>query len=134
MSDEMAHDGAGSGTGQDVTSSARVATDRPGRYGKQLAAHLSRRSITEWDESTGTGSIQFTGGRALLTAREKNLELDLVASDLEHLSVLEGVVGRHLMRFGSRDELVVQWVRADGSAGTRQQSATEGDDESSLGR
>jgi len=100
------------------SSSASVATDRPGRYGKQLAAHLSRRSTTEWDDATGTGSIQFTGGRATLTSGDGALDLHLAATDTEHLAVLEGVVGRHLVRFGSRDELVVRWVRADGAPGT----------------
>ena len=107
----------------EVTSSASVDTDRPGRYGKQLAAHLSRRSTTEWDEPAGTGWIQFTGGRATLTAGDGALDLQLSATDPDHLAVLEGVVGRHLVRFGTRDELVVRWVHADGSPGTVQQSS-----------
>jgi hypothetical protein len=102
-----------------------VATDRPGRYGKQLAAHLSRRSVTEWDEVTGTGSIQFTGGRATLTGSERALDLHLTATEPEHLAVLEGVVGRHLVRFGSRDELVVRWVRGDGTLGTVQENSED---------
>jgi len=105
-----------------ATSSASVATDRPGRYGKQLAAHLARRSTTEWDEATGAGWIQFTGGRAALTAGDGTLDLHLTATEPEHLAVLEGVVGRHLVRFGARDELLVRWVRADGTAGTVQEN------------
>ena len=32
----------------------------------------------------------------------------------------EDVVGRHLVRFGERDALHVQWTRADGGPGTAQ--------------
>ncbi|MFE4967459.1 hypothetical protein [Streptomyces sp. NPDC056660] len=49
-------------------SAARVTTDRPARYAKQLAAHL----------------------------------------------------GRHLVRFGTRDELLVEWHRDNGEPGTTQ--------------
>ena len=31
---------------------------------------------------------------------------------------MEDVVGRHLVRFGTRDELVVEWVREGGAFGT----------------
>ena len=31
--------------------------------------------------------------------------------------LIEDVVGRHLVRFGARGELVVRWLRPDGSAG-----------------
>ena len=38
---------------------------------------------------------------------------------------LEDVVGRHLVRFGSRDELVVRWTRADGTPGTVQENTSD---------
>ena len=38
------------------------------------------------------------------------------------LDRLEDVVGRHLVRFGTKDELVVQWQRSDGSPGSRQEA------------
>ena len=37
------------------------------------------------------------------------------------LDRLEDVVGRHLVRFGTKDELVVQWQRSDGTSGSRQE-------------
>jgi len=45
-------------------STASVATDRPGRYAKQLASHLSRRLTTAWDDDAGRGSIELGEGRA----------------------------------------------------------------------
>jgi len=43
--------------------------------------------------------------------------LDCAAADV---AGLEDAVGRHLVRFGVRDELVVSWVREDGTPGTVQ--------------
>jgi hypothetical protein len=98
---------------------AEVATERPGRYGKQLVSHLSRRSVGEWDDAAGTGFIDFESGRAELVSGDGVLHLS-VRTAPELLPRYEDVVGRHLVRFGTRDELVVRWVREDGSAGTEQ--------------
>ena len=113
-----------SSTGTPVASTASVSTERAGRYGKQLVAHLSRRSAGEWDEQGGTGWIDFGETRAQLTAGPTALDIRLSATP-DALDRMEDVVGRHLVRFGARDELTVQWVRADGTPGTRQEN-TEG--------
>lgn len=102
-----------------TTSVATVPTDRPKRYGKQLVSHLSRRSAGEWNDDAGTGNLVLTIGRAELTCTADALEMRVsaAASDLDRL---EDVLGRHLVRFGARDELVVQWIRSDGTPGTEQ--------------
>lgn len=46
-------------------------------------------------------------------------------ADPENLDRMEGVVGSHLVRFGTRDELVVEWVRAGGAAGTVQRKSED---------
>ena len=106
-----------------LTSTATVDTDRPARYGKQLVSHLTRRAVGEWDEQAGTGWIEFTGGRVVLTATDG--ALDLALSVEEDADRLEDVVGRHLVRFGARDELVVRWTRSDGTPGSVQQKTTD---------
>ena len=105
-----------------ATSTAHVATDRPGRYAKQLVAHMTRRVSGEWDETAGAGWLQFGAGRATLQAREDALDLQVDGTDPGDLDQLEDVVGRHLVRFGTRDELVVMWTRDDGSPGTEQRN------------
>ncbi|MER5867760.1 DUF2218 domain-containing protein [Kitasatospora sp. NPDC002040] len=97
-------------------SQARVATDRPARYGKQLAAHMSRKIKADWSEESGRGELVFGAGTATLTAEEGALLL-VVEGEQENLPQLEDVVGRHLVRFGARDELVVEWRRENGEAG-----------------
>ena len=88
------------------TSTARVATDRPARYGKQLASHMSRKITTPWDDASGSGSLTFnrdgqTTGAAELTSEPGFLILTLHSND-DHLERLEDVIGRHLVRFGKR--------------------------------
>lgn len=110
--------------------SASVPTDRPGRYGKQLAAHLGRRHGGEWDDEAGTGWVQLAEARLELTALDGSLDLAIdppEGADGETLDRLEDVVGRHLVRFATRDTLDVRWRRADGGEGTRQVSEPAGD-------
>ena len=107
-------------------SEARVVTDRPHRYAKQLASHLGRRAETAWDEEKGAGHIAFGQGTGTLTATEGALLLTL-ETDAEHLDRLEDVIGRHLVRFGTRDELVVEWRRDTGEPGTTQRGGTDDD-------
>lgn len=98
-------------------SDARVATDRPHRYAKQLASHLGRRIDAHWDEEAGRGTLAFgAGGTGTLTAEPGALLLtvDGPAAEIERL---EDVVGRHLVRFGAKDELVVEWRREGGEPG-----------------
>ena len=97
-------------------STASVATDRPGRYAKQLAAHLSRRLTTSWDEDAGRGWVELDNGRADLVAADNALELRIETDG--DVARFEDVLGRHLVRFGKKDELVVQWTRDDGTPGT----------------
>lgn len=54
-----------------------------------------------------------------MTADSTSLTFRLTAQTQEIASI-EGAIGRHLVRFGQRDELMVCWQRADGSAGTTQ--------------
>jgi hypothetical protein len=116
-----------------VASTAVVPTDRGARYAKQLAAHLGRRLTTSWDDQTRTGAVVFDHGHCDLTASDTELVLQVVVDDtaepaqvVEQVARMEDVVGRHLVRFGARDELVAAWVRADGSAGLTQRHEEDG--------
>ncbi|MFI6449585.1 DUF2218 domain-containing protein [Kitasatospora sp. NPDC050543] len=97
-------------------SEARVVTDRAARYAKQLSAHLGRKITANWSEETGRGELTFSAGTATLVAEPQVLLLT-VEGAADSLPQLEDVVGRHLVRFGSRDELVVEWRRDNGEPG-----------------
>jgi hypothetical protein len=94
---------------EQLTASAAVATDAPERYAKQLAAHLGRRSeIREEDDGT---RIVLEAGTCLLRCRPGVLELQATAADADGLDRVTDVVGRHLERFGQRNELNVTWTK-----------------------
>lgn len=101
-----------------MSSTASVATDRPARYAKQLTSHLGRKVEAEWDADSEQGWVDFGSGRATLAAGDGVLLIALVAADAEARDRLEDVVGRHLVRFGAKDELVCAWSRTDGTQGT----------------
>lgn len=111
----------------DLTSTAAVATDRPGRYAKQLASHFRKKIPTTWEDESGEGFLDFPGGRATLAAGDGVLFVALVCEDAEARDRLESVVGRHLVRFGAKDELVCTWERTDGTTGSEQRNT--GDEE-----
>ena len=89
---------------------ARVDTDRPARYGKQLVSHLGRRNGGEWLDEEERGWIVLRSGRAEVSCVPGALNLVVEGHD-DVLDGLEDVVARHLIRFGTHDELLVQWVR-----------------------
>lgn len=110
--------------GDPVVSTAVVTTDRGARYAKQLASHLGRRLETTWDETGHVGGVDFPDGRCDLRADGEGLHLTAhtdpsltPGAAAELLDRIEDVVGRHLVRFGVRDELVLEWQRSDGTAG-----------------
>lgn len=92
------------------TSIGRSSTDRAGRYGKQLVAHLGRRAGGEWSEAEGTGWIALGEGRAELVAEDDALVVTLTSE--QGLEQLKDVVERHLVRFGEKDELTMSWTRS----------------------
>ena len=107
-------------------STARVSTDRPARYGKQLANHMSRKVTATWDDAAQIGSVEFADGQApaRLSSAGSTLVMDLESADEELLTRFERVLGIHLVKFGRREELEVHWQRTlpDGTltAGTSQ--------------
>lgn len=112
-------------------STARVSTDRPSRYGKQLTSHMGRKITGTWDEASQTGSLIFnrdgaTTGVVELSCHDDILQLDLAADDA-HLERLEQVTGIHLARFGAKEGLVVSWLRQEGTPGTTQGPLTPED-------
>ena len=112
-------------------STAHVSTDRPSRYGKQLASHMGRKITSTWDEASQTGSLTFDREGAVtgvveLSCHDDVLQLDLAADDA-HLERLEQVTGIHLARFGAKEGLVVGWIRQEGTPGTTQGPLTPED-------
>jgi uncharacterized protein len=91
-----------------VTSKARVETDRPERYRKQLASHFGNKVEVE-ESPDGTVLTWGFGGTTTLTVEPGALVMLAAADDTETLDRVKDVTGRHLERFGEKDGLVVTW-------------------------
>ena len=104
-----------------IISTAAITTARAPRYGKQLVSHLGRRSVGAWDETTGSGTLDMNDDAAhvTLSSTPEALLIEIRSTDAD-AATYEDVVGRHLVRFGERDELKVRWERSDGSDGSSQ--------------
>jgi uncharacterized protein len=97
-----------------LTSRADVATDAPERYAKQLVSHLGRK--TEWTTDGAVSTAVIAGGTGIVEAGDGVLTLRAQAADADTLDRVQDVLGRHLERFGQRNELTVVWT-ADQPAG-----------------
>ncbi|ALC05491.1 hypothetical protein CDES_05270 [Corynebacterium deserti GIMN1.010] len=114
-----------------VTSTARVSTERPARYAKQLTSHLGEKLSTTWDPESDRGSIVLMGKGAdhedERFAFDGSATCDLVAGDgvlLLHIEApaelverFESVIGRHLAGFARHDTIRIAFRRGDGSEG-----------------
>lgn len=90
-----------------LSARADVPTDAPERYAKQLVSHLGRR--VEWTTEGDTSTAQFGDGTGRVVVGDGVLTLLAEAPDEEGLARVQDVLGRHLERFGQRNELVVSW-------------------------
>jgi len=92
----------------ELTSHGTSATERPERYGSQLVKHFTHKDLEGgWEDDRGF--VAFSLGRAEFQAEPGVLKLSITAADEEGLAKLRDVVASHLVRFGQRDELVVNW-------------------------
>jgi hypothetical protein len=94
---------------------ADVPTDAPERYAKQLVSHLGRK--VEWSTDGPVSTAGIAGGTGTVEVGDGVLILRAEAADTESLARVQDVLGRHLERFGQRNELVVTW--ASDAAGER---------------
>jgi hypothetical protein len=93
---------------EQLTARADVATDAPARYAKQLVSHLGRR--VEWTTDGPVSTATIAGGTGIVEVADGVLILRAEAPDTEALERVQDVLGRHLERFGQRNELVVTWA------------------------
>ena len=94
-----------------IESVARVDTQQPQRYLKQLVSHLAHKLSTRLLED-GSGEIVLDDGSCRLIPEDGVLLLTARADDEAGLTHVCSVMGRHLERFGARDDLRVSWDRS----------------------
>lgn len=90
-----------------IYTTARVVTDRPHRYLKQLVSHMGRKVPARLDEQRG--SITFSLGSCLLAASTAHFDLIVRAHTAEAAAAVEDTIAGHLLRFATQDTLTVDW-------------------------
>jgi uncharacterized protein len=104
-----------------IASTARVATDRPSGYLKQLCEHFanpSQRHSGQEFEVTFDGQEGFIDFAPVITgacrveARDGELVLEASGKDQGALERVQRIVSKHLSHFGQRDALTVEWNAA----------------------
>ena len=88
---------------------ADISIERPERYGKQLASHISHK--TEVTEIEGGWLAQIRAGEGRILPYSDTLLLEARANDEETLAIVKDVLERHLRKFAAKLEpLMVTWV------------------------
>ncbi|MEV4413853.1 GNAT family N-acetyltransferase [Catellatospora sp. NPDC049609] len=91
-----------------IYSTARVVTDRPHRYIKQLVSHMGRKVPTRLDEERG--SVMFSVGSCLLVAATGHFDMIVKAGAADAVAAVEDTMTGHLLRFATRDTLTIDWL------------------------
>jgi hypothetical protein len=104
-----------------LASTARVVTERPTTYLRQLCEHFAderqRHSAQEFEVTfdDNEGLINFApvvSGSCHLDARQEGvLVVEVSGSDQAALERVQRIVTKHLERFGGPDGLTVEWGR-----------------------
>lgn len=87
---------------------ADISIERPERYGKQLASHISHK--TEVAEIEGGWLAQIRTGEGKILPQGDTLVLEARANDEETLAIVKDVLERHLRKFAAKLEpFAVDW-------------------------
>lgn len=90
-----------------MTSEARIETETPGRYIRQLCSHFAHRVPATYSEESGR--IEFEMGVCTLAVDGNQLVLTAQADEADGLREVEEVVGKHVERFAWRESPQVSW-------------------------
>ncbi len=87
---------------------AQVETAKASRYLKALCNHFARKVTASYDDDYGR--VQFPFGDCELRATTNALLITVTAVDETMFVTAKAVVADHLVRFGEKEELTVNWV------------------------
>lgn len=89
--------------------SAKLTIDRPERYAKQLAAHISHKA-QDSSEADGVTTITFGfGGSGTISVNSDSVLLTAQAETQENLETAQNVLGRHLLKFAKLEDKSLDW-------------------------
>jgi hypothetical protein len=92
-----------------LNSCAALAIERPERYAKQLAAHISHKAEAS-SESDGVTTITFGfGASGTISVNSDSVLLSAQSETQEGLERAQDVLGRHLLKFAKLDDQQITW-------------------------
>ncbi len=93
---------------------ARVNSDKASRYLIQLCKHFAHKTPAEYDGTQGR--VDFRPGLCLLTASANELVVTCEASTASELDRVKYIVEDHIVRFGWREKIGVEWMERRSTA------------------
>lgn len=90
-----------------MTATSIVSTNKAVRYLKALVNHFNRKVKSSYEGNIG--NIQFPFGNCQMEATEEALLIHIQSESKPMLEQTKSVVADHLIRFGAKDELIVDW-------------------------
>jgi hypothetical protein len=91
-----------------VGARAEVSIERPERYAKQLASHISHKTDVTEIENGWVAKIR--DGIGIISPRTDVLILEAQAPSKETLEIVKDVLERHLRKFAAKlESLDIQW-------------------------
>ena len=108
----------------------RIRTDKAGRYLAQLCKHFAHKAEADW--SATEGKVDFGFGECRMRAEDGCLYVSCASETAPGLGRVKFVLTDHIVRFGWKEKLVVDWPQ-DEAAPAPSHQAGAGERPSSSG-
>jgi hypothetical protein len=92
------------------SAAARVRTEMPGRYMRQMCSHFGHKVQASCEEDAG--EVVFPFGTCRFRVLDGRLELAAEAASEAELLRVQEVIGKHLARFAWRETPSITWDAA----------------------
>jgi hypothetical protein len=84
-----------------------IQTDKAERLMKALCNHFARKITARYEGNKGY--IDFGDGKCEITATSSTLTFQVEAENTDNLSLVERVIGDHLVRFTPGEDIQITW-------------------------
>lgn len=92
-----------------IAAETRVNSEKAKRYLVQLCKHFAHKTPAEYDETQGR--VDFRPGLCVMTATDDALFVRCEAGAAPELERVMHIVEDHIVRFGWREKVVVEWMQ-----------------------
>lgn len=94
-----------------LTTSTDVATKSASKYLQQMCKHFAHKAEVEF--SSEAGHVDFPFGSCKLSADPDALSITCNTKSEPEMRKAQWVIASHLVRFGFREQLTIEWTEDD---------------------